>query len=81
MLEVFMNKFKKFWEYAFERSIKTVAQAAVAILTLESVTGIADADWAMIGGVAGLAGLVSILTSLTTFNFSSENVGGEPDFA
>lgn len=52
-----------FWKDAFERAVKTVAQAAVAVLAANA-TGLLDVDWLQIASVAGLAGLVSILTSV-----------------
>lgn len=52
-----------FWKAAFERAVKTVAQAAVALITANA-TGLLDIDWVQLGSVAGLAGLVSILTSV-----------------
>ena len=52
-----------FWSYAGERSIKTVAQSALAVFGV-GVTGILDVDWAGVGSIAALAGVVSVLTSV-----------------
>lgn len=52
-----------FWKDAVERAVKTVAQAAVAVLA-GNATGLLDVDWVQIASVAGLAGLVSVLTSV-----------------
>jgi hypothetical protein len=66
-----MVGFQTFWNYAFERAAKTVAQTAVALLTVESIIEITEIDWALVGGAAALAGLVSILTSITSFDFAA----------
>lgn len=52
-----------FWKAAFERAVKTFAQASVAFLAA-GVTGLIDVDWVQLGSVAGLAALVSVLTSV-----------------
>lgn len=52
----------KFWKDAFERAVKTFAQAAVAILALS--TGLIDVSWIEAASTAGLAALVSLLTSI-----------------
>lgn len=54
---------KVFLRYAAERAIKTVAQAALALL-VAGQSDIVSVDWLRVGGVAALAGLVSLLTSL-----------------
>lgn len=56
---------KLFWTDAIERSIKTVAQSIIALLT-SNVTGLLDIDWKVTLSVSGLAGLVSILTSVAS---------------
>lgn len=48
---------------AAERSIKTVAQTAAALL-VGSGAGLLDVDWISVLSVSGLAGLVSVLTSI-----------------
>lgn len=52
-----------FAKAAAERAVKTIAQAAVAILTA-GATGILDVDWVQVASVALLAGAVSVLTSI-----------------
>jgi hypothetical protein len=66
-----MVGFQTFWNYAFERAAKTVAQTAVALLTVESIIAINEIDWALVGGAAALSGVVSILTSVTNFDFAA----------
>jgi glyoxylate carboligase len=46
-----------------ERSIKTVAQTAAALLVGNGV-GLLNADWVSVLSVAGMAGVVSVLTSI-----------------
>lgn len=55
-----------FWKAAAERSIKTVAQAAVATLTIGATTGLFDVDWQTVASVSLLSGVVSILTSIAS---------------
>ena len=55
----------QFWQYAGERAIKTVAQAALAFLGTGTV-GLFTIDWSAIASVSLGAGLLSILTSIVT---------------
>tara|TARA_R110000772_G_scaffold142804_1_gene252445 strand:- start:237 stop:425 length:189 start_codon:yes stop_codon:yes gene_type:complete len=52
-----------FWQYAGERALKTVAQAALAFLGTGTI-GLFAIDWAGITSVSLGAGLLSILTSI-----------------
>lgn len=52
-----------FWIATAERSIKTVAQTAAALLVGNGV-GLLNADWVSVLSVAGMAGVVSVLTSI-----------------
>jgi hypothetical protein len=54
---------RKFALDTAERAIKTVAQAAAALL-IGSGVGLLDVDWISVLSVAGLAGIVSVLTSI-----------------
>ena len=56
---------KTFWAYAGERAIKTVAQAALAVIGTGAV-GILAVDWQGVVSVAVMAGVVSVLTSITS---------------
>ena len=53
--------------YAAERAIKTVAQAALAVITASQVTGIVDVDWVGVVSVSLLAGVLSLLTSVANY--------------
>ena len=63
-----MEKWNKYWAFAGERSIKTFAQTAVALISGSQVLNIIDVDWANIAGVSALAMVMSLLTSVLTYN-------------
>lgn len=58
--------YKEWLRAAGIRALRTVAQTALAMLTVEGVRSITDVDWIGILGVSALAGIVSILTSVVT---------------
>jgi len=53
----------EFWNYALERAIKTVAQAALAFLGSGSM-GLFAIDWVGLASVSLGAGFLSVLTSI-----------------
>jgi len=55
-------KFKIWLKAAGIRSIKTMAQTAIATIGTSAAMG--DVNWALVGSAALLAGILSILTSL-----------------
>lgn len=55
----------EFWNYAGERAIKTVAQAAIAYLGTGTI-GLFEIDWYSLASVSLGAGLLSVLTSIIT---------------
>lgn len=55
---------KEWLSMAAERSIKTVAQTALATITATQVFGLFQVDWTQVASVALLAGVMSILTSI-----------------
>ena len=57
---------KQFFADLVERAVKTFAQALVAVLTVQGVSGVLDVDWPRALSVAGLAAIVSALTSLAS---------------
>lgn len=56
---------KNFIKCAVIRAIKTMAQTAVSLLTVD-VVGVLDANWLAVLSASALAGIVSILTSVAT---------------
>jgi hypothetical protein len=60
-----------FWKGACERAVKTAAQTAVAFFVIGE-TGVADVDWATVGGISLVAAIVSVLTSLASAPFGPE---------
>ena len=59
-----MEKWNKYWGFAGERAVKTVAQTALAMITAAGALSLFDVDFMQVIGVAGLAGLMSLLQSL-----------------
>ena len=53
---------KKWLKAAGVRSIKTIAQTAVATIGTSAVLG--DVDWIMVASASILAGILSVLTSI-----------------
>lgn len=64
---------KAFWDYAGERAIKTVAQTAIASLTVTGVTGVLDVSWIAVASTTALAGIISILTSVIAYDGTQNN--------
>jgi len=67
-----MEKWNKYWAYAGERAVKTVAQSALAVITASGVIGILQLDVVQILSVSGLAGLMSLLTSVLQYDKGAE---------
>ena len=55
----------EFFNYAGERAVKTVAQAALAFLGTGAV-GLSTIDWVSLASVSLGAGFLSILTSIVS---------------
>ena len=53
---------KKWWKAAGIRSLKTVAQTAVATIGVSAT--MADVDWLLVGSASVLSGILSLLTSV-----------------
>lgn len=57
------NVFTKEWFHAaLVRSIKTIAQTAVA--TIGTAAALGEVNWLLVGSSAALAGVLSLLTSV-----------------
>ena len=59
---------KDFWNMAFERMVKTIAQTAVASITVTSFIPTEVDAWQTVLVTSGMAGLISVLTSLTSYD-------------
>lgn len=57
-----MVNFKKWIKAAGVRSVKTIAQTAVA--TIGTTAVMSEVDWVMVASASALAGILSILTSV-----------------
>lgn len=69
---------RAFWVYAWERAVKTTAQTALSLMSVDYV-GVLEVDWAAVGSAAGLAAVLSILTSLTGFSDSAPDAPDAPE--
>ncbi|MFJ4702789.1 holin [Streptomyces sp. NPDC088768] len=52
-----------FWRATTERTVRTVAQSALAVLGA-GATGVLDAPWLAVLSTAGMAGVLALLTAL-----------------
>lgn len=55
---------KSFWKASLIRSLRTVCQAAIAVIG--SAAFLSQVDWKMVVSASILAGILSILTSVAT---------------
>jgi hypothetical protein len=62
-----MDKWNKYWGFAGERALKTVAQVALATIGV-TAAGLLDVDWVQVLSVSALAGVMSLLTSVLTYD-------------
>lgn len=63
---------RNFWRQTAERSAKTFAQAALALLTGDGL-GVLDINWGDVGSVGLLAAIASVLTSIVTSGMGEPN--------
>ena len=67
---------KKWVKAAFVRSLKTIAQTAVA--TIGTTAMFSDVDWVMVASTSLLAGVLSILTSVAGLpEVTEQSLGAE----
>jgi hypothetical protein len=59
-----MTDWKLWLKYAAIRAVRTVAQAALAIIGSSAI--LADVNWGIVASGAALAGIISLLTSVAT---------------
>lgn len=55
-------KSKEWWYYALQRSVRTIAQTAIASIGTAAV--ISEVNWPFVLSASVLAGILSLLTSL-----------------
>lgn len=65
----------EFWKDAFERALRTAAQALIGILGA-GATGLLDVDYVAAGSAAGLAALLSLLTSVVASGVGTKGTAG-----
>ncbi len=61
----------RFWISALERSVKTAAQTAVALIGAEAFD-VLTADWQELAAVSAGAAFVSVLTSVASANIGEQ---------
>lgn len=59
-----MTDWKLWIKYAAIRAVRTVAQAALAIIGSSAI--LSDVNWGIVASGAALAGIISLLTSVAT---------------
>ena len=57
-----MEYWKNWWKAALVRSVKTVAQTAVA--TIGTAAAMGEVNWVLVASAAALSGVLSLLTSV-----------------
>ena len=55
---------KTFWKATAVRALRTVCQAAIALIPASAL--ITEVDWLLVASASILAGIVSVLTSIAT---------------
>lgn len=62
-----MDKIKKYFDYATERAVKTLAQTALATIG-GTALGVMDVNWISVLSISALAGIMSLLTSVLQYD-------------
>ena len=57
-----MEYWKNWWKAALVRSVKTVAQTAIA--TIGTAAAMGEVNWVLVASAAALSGVLSLLTSV-----------------
>lgn len=67
-----MNFSKAFWQDTAERAIRTVAQTALSIITINGTPAL-SVDWTGLLYTSALAGVISILMSVVASGSGNKN--------
>jgi len=62
-----MDKVRRFFDYATERAVKTIAQTALATIG-GTALGVMDVNWVSVLSISALAGIMSLLTSVLQYD-------------
>ena len=62
-----MDKVRRYFDYATERAVKTVAQTALATIG-GTALGVMDVNWVSVLSISALAGIMSLLTSVLQYD-------------
>lgn len=60
------QNYKEWLRAALIRGLRTVAQTALAMISVTGITGIEDVNWIAVASASALAGIISLLTSVVT---------------
>lgn len=62
-----MDKVRRYFDYATERAVKTIAQTALATIG-GTALGVMDVNWISVLSISALAGIMSLLTSVLQYD-------------
>jgi len=62
-----MDKVRRYFDYATERAVKTIAQTALATIG-GTALGVMDVNWVSVLSISALAGIMSLLTSVLKYD-------------
>ena len=62
-----MDKVRRYFNYATERAVKTIAQTALATIG-GTALGVMDVNWISVLSISALAGIMSLLTSVLQYD-------------
>lgn len=62
-----MDKIRRYFDYATERAVKTLAQTALATIG-GTALGVMDVNWISVLSISALAGIMSLLTSVLQYD-------------
>ena len=60
------QNYREWIRAALIRAVRTIAQTALAMISVTGITGIEDINWLAVASSSALAGIISVLTSIVT---------------